>query len=50
VATSTIVLAEVTHRLMIAETVRAKLDAKDAEFIVKLAQEFILLAKKELEG
>jgi len=29
---------------------RAKLDVKDAEFIVKLTQEFNLLAKEELEG
>ncbi len=29
---------------------RAQLDAKDAEFIITLAHEFILLAKKELEG
>jgi len=29
---------------------RAKLDVKDAEFIVKLTQEFNLLAKEALEG
>ena len=29
---------------------RAKLDVKDAEFIVKLTQEFNLIAKEELEG
>lgn len=29
---------------------RAQIDAKDAEFIIKLTQEFILLAKKELKS